>query len=238
VRPEFCDHPPRDLLTALDGLAEDEIAVRTGSANVNVATVRARAQSLAAALNAITVERDTDVLLMCCETHVEDFLVGLLAVQLLGATAVIARPADQSDLELITRRSRNSAVLACSDDWPRWQAAGVPGIAVADGPGAYWWPMLERQHASETFHARPPAHPAVRLVSFRQGSPMRVRELSADDLAALAVPLTDPSPLRMPVGNRVRARLTRGRMWTGHDAIGVSSPSSISTREMKTSCAG
>jgi hypothetical protein len=110
-----------------------------------------RRDRLARGLASIGVGREDRVMVLCCERHREDLYVAQVALEALGAVAVV--PVSWNDryaVQRLTEANGVTAYLACEEGVQVWRAAGVRGRMVGDstGVGVLWWKALEARHAS------------------------------------------------------------------------------------------
>jgi hypothetical protein len=102
-----------------------------------------RAGRLRRGLETVGVRPGSEVFVMCCADHSEDREVALLALEALGASAVIPAEWTRTGLGQL-----GGFCLACEEGVGAWQVAGARGVVIGDGPGVLWWKALECRHAA------------------------------------------------------------------------------------------
>ena len=116
-------------------------------AQTTAATVECRSEWLWRGLRSLGLTAGDRVVVLCCDDHDLDRMVGLRAVEKAGLVAVAlpaALPVRSTRDRL--RSLRPALVLACEEGTALWRQTGVPCRVVGDEPGVLWWKMLEVRH--------------------------------------------------------------------------------------------
>jgi hypothetical protein len=128
-------------------------AVRNGVESITFLQLERRSNRLARAIGNMVMPDHFDVVLLCCDRHVIDRTVGLLAAGKVNRYAIhIGQRAWKPDL---LRRALDchphAVVLACQEGTDAWLASGLTGQILGDGSLVPWWAMAEiRQPFSST----------------------------------------------------------------------------------------
>jgi hypothetical protein len=91
------------------------------------------------------------VVVLCCDHHRGDRVVGYLGAQKVGAAPIVLPllPSLQLRDRLLARPPR--LILACSEGVAAWRQTGVRCRVVGDEPGVTWWKLLEVRHSPAPF---------------------------------------------------------------------------------------
>jgi hypothetical protein len=106
------------------------------------------------------------VVIICCDRHLPDRMVGLVGVQKAAAQGVSLSP--ERPIPWLAERLRAlkpRLVLACSDGVERWRATGVPCQVVGDEPGVTWWKLIEARQPAAPFQVPCCPDDVISLVS-------------------------------------------------------------------------
>ena len=111
-----------------------------------------RSNRLGRALAELGVQPGDTVVLLCCDEHLPDRMVGYVGVQKAAARAVSLPPErPQVWLTAQLRSLRPRMILACSEGVEAWRATGVPCHVVGDEPGVTWWKLVEARQSPAPF---------------------------------------------------------------------------------------
>jgi hypothetical protein len=91
------------------------------------------------------------VVVLCCDRHRGDRVVGYRGTQKIGAAPIVLpllAPRQLRD-RLLARPPR--MLLACSEGVAAWRHTGVSCQVVGDEPGVTWWKLLELRQSPAPF---------------------------------------------------------------------------------------
>jgi non-ribosomal peptide synthetase component F len=110
-----------------------------------------RSNRLARGLVSLGVLPGDVVVVLCCDRHRGDRVVGYLGAQKVGAAPIVLPllPSLQLRDRLLARPPR--LILACSEGVASWRQSGVSCRVVGDEPGVTWWKLLEVRHSPAPF---------------------------------------------------------------------------------------
>jgi non-ribosomal peptide synthetase component F len=110
-----------------------------------------RSNRLARGLVSLGVLPGDVVVVLCCDRHRGDRVVGYLGAQKIGAAPIVLPllPNLQLSERLMARPPR--LILACSEGVAAWRQTGVSAQVVGDAPGVTWWKLLEVRHSPAPF---------------------------------------------------------------------------------------
>jgi non-ribosomal peptide synthetase component F len=110
-----------------------------------------RSNRLARGLVSLGVLPGDVVVVLCCDRHRGDRVVGYLGAQKVGAAPIVLPllPSLQLRDRLLARPPR--LILACSEGVAAWRQTGVISRVVGDEPGVTWWKLLEVRHSPAPF---------------------------------------------------------------------------------------
>jgi hypothetical protein len=109
-----------------------------------------RSNRLARAIEELDQSDSSDVVLLCCERHVIDRTVGLLACEKLDRRVIVIE--EQTWTPSLIRqtldRQVNAVVLACEEGTSVWRESGHSGQILGDGELVRWWTVAEMRQSS------------------------------------------------------------------------------------------
>jgi non-ribosomal peptide synthetase component F len=110
-----------------------------------------RSNRLARGLVSLGVLPGDVVVVLCCDRHRGDRVVGYVGAQKIGAAPIVLPLVAPSQLRdrLLARPPR--LILACSEGVAAWRHTGVSCRVVGDEPGVTWWKLLELRHSPAPF---------------------------------------------------------------------------------------
>jgi hypothetical protein len=91
------------------------------------------------------------VVVLCCDRHRTDRLVGYLGSEKAGAVPIVLPilPPDKLRERLLLRPP--GRILACGEGVAAWRQTGVGCRVVGDAPDVTWWKLLEVRHSPAPF---------------------------------------------------------------------------------------
>jgi hypothetical protein len=91
------------------------------------------------------------VVVLCCDRHRTDRLVGYLGSEKAGAVPIVLPILPADELRGQLRRRPPSRILACAEGVAAWRRTGVGCRVVGDAPDVTWWKLLEARHSPAPF---------------------------------------------------------------------------------------
>jgi non-ribosomal peptide synthetase component F len=155
-----------DDATGEDGSAPGSDTVR--AERLTYGGLDRRSNRLARGLVSLGVLPGDVVVVLCCDRHRGDRVVGYLGSQKIGAAPIVLPLLAPSQLRdrLLARPPR--LILACSEGVAAWRQTGVSCRVVGDEPGVTWWKLLELRHSPAPFELGTPDVVAVSGISASQ----------------------------------------------------------------------
>jgi non-ribosomal peptide synthetase component F len=146
------------VLQALDDLDAEPLPGRGGGPSDGAQTERLthralerRSNRLARGLVSLGVSPGDVVVVLCCDRHRHDRLVGYLGSEKAGAVPVVLPLVDRDQLRQQLLMRPPSRILACGEGVDLWRQTGVGCRVVGDAPDVTWWKLLEVRHSPAPF---------------------------------------------------------------------------------------
>ena len=151
-------------LQLLGDLVAHQVQLRP--AETEARTLDRRSNRLGRALVELGIGAGDRVVVLCCDRHLPDRMVGLVGAQKAAAQGVLVnidRPMAWLAEQLRSVRPR--LILACSEGVTAWRATGVPCQVVGDEPGVTWWKLIEARQPAGPFQVPCCPDDVISLVS-------------------------------------------------------------------------